>query len=248
MSRKIKTLLLSLTPIAVYFIIEILVSCGCTFTGMIGMTAVSGTVFGNWLSGFLEQEGLYLISILAYLIFFVIGVFWYKRMRAGGKYPVWNQQKNLNLSVLLKLAVLGIFVQFAISFLLNLVYIVRPDVMQNYTKVMESLGSGNPSLFSVFYVVITAPIVEEMLMRGLCLVILRKEFPFWVANIIQAFYFGVIHLNLVQGIYAFLLGMVLGAVVKRYGTLKASMYLHFVINFSGQLLSCLLYTSPSPRD
>lgn len=203
------------------------------------MTAVSGTVFGNWLSGFLEQEGMYLISILAYLIFFVIGVFWYKRMRADGKYPVWNQQKNLNLSALLKLAVLGIFVQFAISFLLNLVYIVRPDVMQNYTKVMENLGSGNPSLFSVFYVVITAPIVEEMLMRGLCLVILRKEFPFWVANIIQAFYFGMIHLNLVQGIYAFLLGMVLGAVVKRYGTLKASMYLHFVINFSGQLLSLL---------
>lgn len=239
MSRKIKTLLLSLTPIAVYFIIEILVSCGCTFTGMIGMTAVSGTVFGNWLSGFLEQEGMYLISILAYLIFFVIGVFWYKRMRADGKYPVWNQQKNLNLSALLKLAVLGIFVQFSISFLLNLVYIVRPDVMQNYTKVMENLGSGNPSLFSVFYVVITAPIVEEMLMRGLCLVILRNEFPFWVANIIQAFYFGVIHLNLVQGIYAFLLGIVLGAVVKRYGTLKASMYLHFVINFSGQLLSLL---------
>ena len=239
MSRKIKTLLLSLTPIAVYFIIEILVSCGCTFTGMLGMTAVSGTVFGNWLSGFLEQEWLYLISILAYLIFFVIGVFWYKRMRAGRKYPVWNQQKNLNLSVLLKLAVLGIFVQFAISFLLNLVYIVRPDLMQNYTKVMENLGSGNPSLFSVFYVVITAPIVEEMLMRGLCLVILRKESPFWVANIIQAFYFGMIHLNLVQGIYAFLLGMVLGAVVKRYGTLKASMYLHFVINFSGQLLSLL---------
>ena len=239
MSRKIKTLLLSLTPIAVYFIIEILVSCGCTFTGMIGMTAVSGTVFGNWLSGFLEQEGLYLISILAYLIFFVIGVFWYKRMRAAGKYPVWDQQKNLNLPALLKLAVLGIFVQFSISFLLNLVYIVRPDVMQNYTKVMENLGSGNPSLFSVFYVVITAPIVEEMLMRGLCLVILRKEFPFWVANIIQAFYFGMIHLNLVQGIYAFLLGMVLGAVVKRYGTLKASMYLHFVINFSGQLLSLL---------
>lgn len=239
MIRKIKTILLSLTPIAVYFIIEILVSCGCTFTEMIGMTAVSGTVFGDWLSEFLEQEGLYLISILAYLIFLVIGVFWYKRMRASGNYPVWNQQKNLNLPALLKLAVLGIFVQFAISFLLNLVYIVRPDVMQNYTKVMESLGSGNPSLFSVFYVVITAPIVEEMLMRGLCLVILRKEFPFWVANIIQAFYFGVIHLNLVQGIYAFLLGMVLGAVVKRYGTLKASMYLHFVINFSGQLLSLL---------
>ena len=239
MSRKIKTLLLSLTPIAVYFIVEILVSFGCTFTGMIGVTAMSGTAFGDWLSEFLEREGMYLISILAYLIFLVIGVCWYKRMRAGGSYPVWKQQKNLNLSALLKLAVLGIFVQFAISFVLNLVYIVQPDVMQNYTKVMENLGSGNPSLFSVFYVVITAPIVEEMLMRGLCLVILRKEFPFWVANIIQAFYFGVIHLNLVQGIYAFLLGMVLGAVVKRYGTLKASMYLHFVINFSGQLLSLL---------
>ena len=125
---------------------------------------------GNWLSGFLEQEGLYLISILAYLIFFVIGVFWYKRMRAGGKYPVWNQQKNLNLSVLLKLAVLGIFVPVCNQFSFELlVYIVRPDVMQNYTKVMENLGSGNPSLFSVFYVVITAPIVEEMLMRGFAL-------------------------------------------------------------------------------
>ena len=241
MSRKIKTLLLSLTPIAVYFIIEILVSCGCTFTGMIGMTAVSGTVFGNWLSGFLEQEGLYLISILAYLIFFVIGVFWYKRMRAGGKYPVWNQQKNLNLSVLLKLAVLGIFVQFAISFLLNLVYIVRPDLMQNYTKVMESLGSGNPSLFSVFYVVITAPIVEEMLMRGLCLVILRKEFPCWVANIIQECYFGMIHLNLVQGVYAAFCGLYLGWVMERFATLKAPIMAHMAANMAIIVLTALSF-------
>lgn len=190
------------------------------------MTSVSGTVFGNWLSGFLEQEGLYLISILAYLIFFVIGVFWYKRMRAGGKYPVWNQQKNLNLSVLLKLAVLGIFVQFAISFLLNLVYIVRPDVMQNYTKVMESLGSGNPSLFSVVYVVITAPIVEEMLMRGLCLVILRKEFPILGSKYHSGILFWCDSSESGTGNLCVLLGMVLGAVVKRYGTLKASMYLH----------------------
>lgn len=239
MSRKIKTLLFSLTPIAVYFMIEILVSVGCTFTGTVGTVVMSGTAFGDWLSGFLEQEGIYLISILAYIIFFLVAVCWYKRMQKGGIYPVWKQQKNLSLPVLLKLAVLGIFVQFAISFCLNLLYFITPDLMQNYTKVMENLGSGNPSLFSVAYVVITAPIVEEMLMRGLCLVILRKEFPFWVANIIQAFYFGMIHMNLVQGVYAFLLGMVLGVVVKRYGTLKASIYLHFVINFSGQLLSLL---------
>lgn len=239
MSRKIKILLVSLMPIALYFIVEILVSMGFYLTQMLEVTVTSGTAFGDWLAAFLDKEGLYLISILSYAVFFLLAVLWYRWMKRNGGYPVWRKQRELNVTAFLKLAVLGVFAQFAISFCLNLLYFICPKIMENYTEVMQSLGSGKPSPFSLIYVVIMAPIAEEMLMRGLCLVILRKAFPFWMANLIQAFYFGVIHMNLVQGVYAFLLGIILGAVVKRYGNLKASMYLHFIINFSGQLLSLL---------
>lgn len=116
---------------------------------------------------------------------------------------------------------------------------ILPDFMNHYTEIMENLGMGSPTLLSVIYVVAVAPVTEELLTRGLCLGILKTSFPFWAANLIQAFYFGALHMNLVQGTYAFLMGLVLGYVAHRYGTLKASIYLHFIINLSGQLLSLL---------
>ena len=60
---------------------------------------------------------------------------------------------------------------------------------------------------------------------------------FWIANTIQALLFGVLHLNIVQGAYAFLLGLVLGWLVWRTGSLAWSMGLHLVVNFSSYFVS-----------
>ena len=49
-------------------------------------------------------------------------------------------------------------------------------------------------------------------------------------NVVQAALFGVMHLNLVQGVYAFLVGLVCGYLVLKYRNLLASMFFHSVFN------------------
>ncbi|MFQ6806449.1 MAG: lysostaphin resistance A-like protein [Lachnospiraceae bacterium] len=43
-----------------------------------------------------------------------------------------------------------------------------------------------------------APVVEELIYRGLTLKIFQKAFPFWAANVMQAALFGLMHMNLIQ--------------------------------------------------
>ena len=108
--------------------------------------------------------------------------------------------------------------------------------MESYSQVLENLGMDSPTVLSLAYTVLVAPVTEELIFRGLTLRILEGAFPFWAANILQALYFGIIHGNLVQGGYAFLAGMVLGYLVKRNGTLAAGILCHFGVNLSGVLL------------
>lgn len=62
----------------------------------------------------------------------------------------------------------------------------------------------------------------------------KVSMKFWVINCIQALAFGIIHGNLVQGTYAFFLGLVLGYVYQKYHNIWMCMLLHAVINLSSQ--------------
>ena len=47
-------------------------------------------------------------------------------------------------------------------------------------------------------------------------------------------------MNVVQGIYAFLLGMVLGWLVEKYGHIREAVILHTVVNFSGCVVGYIM--------
>lgn len=55
---------------------------------------------------------------------------------------------------------------------------------------------------------------------------------FWIANLIQAVLFGILHMNLVQGVYAGAMGLVFGWVFWRSGKIRYNIGLHLVLNFS----------------
>lgn len=52
---------------------------------------------------------------------------------------------------------------------------------------------------------------------------------FWTANVLQALLFGILHMNIVQGCYAFGIGLLLGWVAWRTGSVRASIGVHLVI-------------------
>lgn len=115
---------------------------------------------------------------------------------------------------------------------------IFPKAMQIYRDLMETAGmQGEISLAVGVYTVILASVGEELIFRGVTLrAFERAGCSFWVANILQAVLFGIFHYNFIQGVYAFILGMVIGYVVELYGTLYAGIVLHMIFNLIGSYL------------
>jgi len=78
-----------------------------------------------------------------------------------------------------------------------------------------------------------------LIFRAVILGRAKRLYGFKYANILQAILFGVYHGNLVQGIYAALIGLILGAVSFRFQTVYASIALHMIINASSLLMALI---------
>ena len=131
---------------------------------------------------------------------------------------------------------LGMTIQYALSMALTGISVLFPDAFQAYARRLQELGMTDPTLFSILSGVIIAPFYEEFIFRRLTLSIARKSMPFWAANLFQAAIFGAAHMDLVQGSYAFLLGLLLGYLFWRYRSIIPGILLHFAINLSGFFL------------
>lgn len=99
-----------------------------------------------------------------------------------------------------------------------------------YNEVAKNIYSGG--LFLVFLrTVVLAACMEELLMRGLFYRSISCGVGRLLGMLISALVFGVIHGNLLQGIYAFLLGIVFCYVYDRYNrNLFASILAHMAAN------------------
>ena len=119
---------------------------------------------------------------------------------------------------------------------------VFPDVMEAYAEYVESSGLSEMSVLSTIATLVMAPLAEEIVFRGMTFKLARKLTKnFWIANAVQALMFGIAHLNLVQGVYAFLLGMVLGFIYAKFNSLWASILAHLTFNFAGTYLVALMF-------
>ena len=103
-------------------------------------------------------------------------------------------------------------------------------------EAMKQLTSG-PLWSSFLVVAIFAPIVEAWLCRGMVLRgLLTKMKPVW-AIVISAAFFAVIHANPWQALNAFLIGLVMGYVYFKTGSLILTMIIHFINNGTSVVLS-----------
>ncbi len=93
-------------------------------------------------------------------------------------------------------------------------------------------------------VAIFAPLVEELIFRGLVLSRLRKAMPAWLAVLLQGLVFGFVHGQLVWIVYATLFGLLLGYVRLRADSLKASILLHMGFNLSSFFIGIVFYLAP----
>jgi uncharacterized protein len=94
---------------------------------------------------------------------------------------------------------------------------------------MELILGGN-KLLVFLSVGIVAPIVEEVIFRGLVFRELERSLRVRAVVVIQALLFGVYHFNLAQGLYTVFLGIVLGLALVWTKSIWAPIIIHMVNN------------------
>ena len=133
----------------------------------------------------------YVISVLANGVTFLLGYLWLQKK----KKETSGQERRFSLGAAVKLLAVGVIFQMIVSLLLAGMQVVFPKAMESYAQVLENLGVFAPSVFSVLYTVVFAPLTEEMVFRGVTLRILQEELPFAAANVLQAVLFALMHGN-----------------------------------------------------
>lgn len=108
--------------------------------------------------------------------------------------------------------------------------------LDSYAESSGTLLDG-PFFLMLVATGICAPILEEIIFRGLILSRLRKVMPFWVAAFISSLLFGLAHGHPLWIAYATLLGIAFCVVTKETGSILPSMLIHAIFNSAGTLMS-----------
>ena len=104
----------------------------------------------------------------------------------------------------------------------------------------ENIAGGNA--FGTFMIaVIAAPVVEEILFRGIVLRSMRKFAPAWAAILMSSVLFGVYHLNIVQAVYAAFMGIAAGILYEK----KRNLLFPILVHFANNLITMLQGFAPS---
>ena len=95
-------------------------------------------------------------------------------------------------------------------------------------------NSAAATIFMYFYACLLGPLLEELLYRGVLLQGMRK-YNERFALIVSALIFGLMHQNYQQFVLGFLVGLVLGAVTLRSGSIVPAVIFHIIMNTTSTL-------------
>lgn len=107
-----------------------------------------------------------------------------------------------------------------------------PRLFPGYERFTEEMLSGS-LLSQIMAGVISAPLLEEVLMRGLIYGRLKEgvKSP-RTAMLLSALIFGLFHGNVVQGLYAFVVGLFFALVFEVYDSLTLAVLAHMAVNLA----------------
>ena len=248
MLNKLGRLILCFVPLVVTLIFQTIIAIPVMVVYLIKdmaeMANNSGGVVNITPEFFMNPEFLTPVNLttLVYYNFFAaigFGLFYYLVMKDKYKASV---KETFGVPSVLGILLLFVGFEGIVSSVMLVLQNLIPKAFEAYTQLIEQSGLAQLSLVSTLAAVVLAPISEEIIFRGITFKLARKfSAKFWVANTIQALAFGIAHMNLIQGTYAFVMGLILGVVYKKFHSLIATMIAHLAFNFAGTWLESLIY-------
>ena len=110
---------------------------------------------------------------------------------------------------------------------------------ESFSNASQILNAGSV-LVQVIGIGFVCPICEELVMRGLVYMRMRQFVHVNYAILFSALLFALIHGNMVQGVYAFILGVVFAWFYEKYGSILAPVLMHVTANLTAMGTAALL--------
>lgn len=221
-----------LYPPLMYFVISYMIQ-------LVGILLLTQNYIASvWESGNLEELQLYftetynqnamLLVMIASIVTIPICVILFRgdcKRRENRNY--FLEQKQIPVQKWILIAVLGMAASISLNDWIALSGIIL--IFDGFEQVAEAIYGGS-LLIEFLAIAVAAPLVEELIFRGLVYQRMRELSSAKIAIILSALYFGIYHMNVVQGLYAFLLGILLAWVYEKYQTLWAPILFHASAN------------------
>ncbi len=230
-------------PVLIYFAVALLVEIGALMYYI--STQISGLDFllsggvvitQEELAGFINKYSLQITALTNTVLIPVFLIFLHgdnkKRQRACGfKYAMPGIKDFIFIIVLGMAAAVSVNAVVSLS---GLAYL-----SPKYQEVSQIIYSGSIAM-EILSAVIAAPVLEELFFRGMIYQRLRGYCDAVPAILISSAFFGAFHGNLVQFVYAFLIGCMLAFVYEKLKTIWAPVLFHVGANLLSVLITELL--------
>lgn len=210
----------SILPLALYFAIG-------------GAISILVAVFSGWIckiSGLSESpaELVNSLSIPVTALNAVIGIYLFQWMYRKDNEDREPYTGGLTWESCIWLIALGSGVCLILNFILHAIGLEASEASYS-----EGIGRifELPVWIQLIVTALIVPLAEELVFRGCMYMRMRDWLPKWPAILAVSALFGIYHGNLLQGIYAFLIGILLCIVKEQYQTIWAPVLLHISANF-----------------
>ncbi len=203
------------------FIVTVLVYLSILFLGRVGV-GILHLPIPWWGATFISE------------VFFLLpGIIYIKRK--GKKIGEVIPFKKVKISTILLTLLLAVVTAPANMFANFFSQLFVPNAISEVSGTMISTGVFMLVIMSV----IVAPLFEELTMRGIFYNRYKDTSSLFKAVLMAAFFFGLIHLNLNQFCYAFIMGIFFGLANIASGSIWTSFIMHATSNAGGVLIMIL---------
>lgn len=177
------------------------------------------------------KDGMMLATLLAGLATSILfGMWWIIRSRNYGmaklrfKRGIKTVVSKFYMIILITLAVYG-----AVEIVAMFESLLLPDKVAEYNELAKKFVVDNVFI-NILSMSILAPIAEESLFRGVILDHLKGCMNIYAAVLIQAILFGIMHGNIVQGLFVIPMAIAMGLVAIKAGSIVPTIVIHALFN------------------
>lgn len=204
----------------IFFFVQITLN---TILGLCGLSApATSAIDAVDIEQYISEQialGEYIAIIYPLSMLLAIGALWsYARLRGGKRViAIRHSKSGLNPNVILMGAL----------WLLSSQIILEPVA----TLLPHSEGNGlGRGLAACFTAVISAPILEELLCRGLIFETLHRRWGNIISILISSLFFGLIHADVATALVAIMAGIIFGILYVRTSSLYTTIIIHAINN------------------